>query len=53
MDAAGAEALCRCIAEWVATKLRWNLTADETEAAALQEAAAGCPDQRMTWELAA
>ncbi|MEU9647202.1 HNH endonuclease family protein [Streptomyces sp. NPDC048188] len=48
-----AEAHCRYIAEWVATKLRWNLTADETEVTVLREAAGGCPDQRVTWELAA
>ncbi|NEV92473.1 HNH endonuclease [Streptomyces tendae] len=48
-----AAAHCRYIAEWIATKLRWNLTADEREVAALREAAGGCPDQRVTWELAA
>ncbi len=48
-----AEGHCRYIAEWTATKLRWSLTADETEVAALREAAAVCPDQQVTWELAA
>jgi Domain of unknown function (DUF1994). len=40
---------CRYVAEWVGTKLRWSLTADETEVAALHEAAAGCPDQSVTY----
>lgn len=48
-----AEAHCRYIAEWVATKLRWNLTAGETEVAALRAAAGGCPDQQVAWELTA
>ncbi|MFC9117655.1 HNH endonuclease family protein [Streptomyces sp. NPDC057092] len=46
--AAGAH--CRYVAEWVATKLRWSLTADEAEVAALAEKAAGCPDQSVTYE---
>jgi len=41
---------CRYIVEWVATKLRWSLTADETEAAALREVAAECPEQSVTYE---
>ncbi|MEU3663994.1 HNH endonuclease family protein [Streptomyces sp. NPDC032940] len=41
---------CRYIAEWVGTKLRWALSADEAEAAALAEVAAGCPDQTVTYE---
>ncbi|MEV0693075.1 HNH endonuclease family protein [Streptomyces sp. NPDC050388] len=41
---------CRYIAEWVATKLRWSLTADETEVAALREVAGGCPGQSVTYE---
>ncbi|WP_395576587.1 HNH endonuclease family protein [Streptomyces sp. BK79] len=48
-----AEVHCRYIAEWVATKLRWNLTADETEVTALREAAGGCPEQSVTYEPAA
>ncbi len=48
-----AEVHCRYVAEWVATKLRWNLTADETEVAALREAADGCPEQSVTYEPAA
>ncbi|MFF9458678.1 HNH endonuclease family protein [Streptomyces flaveolus] len=48
-----AEAHCRYAAEWVGTKLRWALSADETEVAALAEAAAACPDQNVTYEPAA
>ncbi|MFS0698118.1 HNH endonuclease family protein [Streptomyces nitrosporeus] len=35
------EAHCRYISEWVATKLRWNLTADQAEADALTAYAEG------------
>ncbi|MGA5711343.1 HNH endonuclease family protein [Streptomyces cellulosae] len=48
-----AEVHCRYVAEWVATKLRWSLTAEEAEVAALGETAAGCPDQSVTYEPAA
>ena len=48
-----AEVHCRYAAEWVATKLRWSLAADETEVAALRETAADCPDQTVTYEPAA
>ncbi|MFK0127108.1 HNH endonuclease family protein [Streptomyces nigra] len=41
---------CRYIGEWVGTKLRWNLTVDEVELTALQDAAAGCPGQTVTYE---
>jgi hypothetical protein len=41
---------CRYVAEWVGTKLRWALSADEAEAAALAEVAAGCPEQTVTYE---
>ncbi|MFM9629760.1 MULTISPECIES: HNH endonuclease family protein [Streptomyces] len=41
---------CRYIGEWVATKLRWSLAADEAEVAALSEVAARCPDQTVTYE---
>ncbi|MEV5273414.1 HNH endonuclease family protein [Streptomyces werraensis] len=41
---------CRYVAEWVATKLRWSLTADEAEVTALNDMAAGCPDQTVTYE---
>ncbi|MEV5513887.1 HNH endonuclease family protein [Streptomyces flaveolus] len=45
-----AEVHCRYVAEWVGTKLRWSLTADEAEAAALHDVAASCPDQTVTYE---
>ncbi|MFJ3213556.1 HNH endonuclease family protein [Streptomyces flaveolus] len=45
-----AEAHCRYVAEWVGTKLRWSLSADETEVAALAEVAAGCPEQTVRYE---
>jgi hypothetical protein len=44
------EVHCRYVAEWVGTKLRWALSADETEVAALAEVAAGCPEQTVTYE---
>lgn len=45
-----AEVHCRYVAEWTATKLRWALSADEAEVAALREAAADCPAQTVTFE---
>ncbi|MFB6772668.1 HNH endonuclease family protein [Streptomyces sp. NPDC056337] len=45
-----AEVHCRYIAEWVGTKLRWTLSADEAEAAAMREVAADCPEQTVTYE---
>ncbi|MFJ9675269.1 HNH endonuclease family protein [Streptomyces sp. NPDC101221] len=45
-----AEVHCRYVAEWVGTKLRWALSADEAEMAALREVADGCPDQTVTYE---
>ncbi len=45
-----ADVHCRYVAEWVGTKLRWALSADEAEMAALRETAAGCPDQSVTYE---
>ncbi|MEW2184974.1 HNH endonuclease family protein [Streptomyces cellulosae] len=41
---------CRYVAEWVATKLRWGLSVDGTEAEALYETATGCPAQSVTYE---
>ncbi|MEU9575590.1 HNH endonuclease family protein [Streptomyces massasporeus] len=40
---------CRYAAEWTATKLRWNLTSDATEQAALNDLATACPDQTVTY----
>lgn len=45
-----AEVHCRYIAEWVGTKLRWTLSADEAEAAAMREVAADCPGMTVTYE---
>ncbi|WP_309030225.1 HNH endonuclease family protein [Streptomyces alfalfae] len=45
-----AEVHCRYVAEWVGTKLRWALSADEAEVAALGEVADGCPEQTVTYE---
>ncbi|ALV48010.1 hypothetical protein ASR50_35195 [Streptomyces sp. 4F] len=41
---------CRYAAEWVATKLRWTLTADTSELTALSNLADACPDQDVTYE---
>lgn len=35
---------CRYAQEWVAVKLRWRLTVDEAEKAALTDLAGGCPN---------
>ncbi|MEW2615030.1 HNH endonuclease family protein [Streptomyces sp. NPDC047880] len=43
---------CRYAAEWTAAKLRWNLTIDATEHAALHDLAAACPDQTVTYTAA-
>ncbi|MDQ0771552.1 hypothetical protein QF026_000018 [Streptomyces aurantiacus] len=37
-----ADARCTYTADWLATKLRWQLTADDRERTALTELAAGC-----------
>jgi hypothetical protein len=39
---------CRYINQWVVVKLRWGLTVDRAEKAALVRIAAGCPDVRLT-----
>jgi hypothetical protein len=44
-----AEVHCRYAAEWTGTKLRWNLTVDGTEHAALNDLASVCPDQTVTY----
>jgi hypothetical protein len=41
-------ARCRFIGEWVAVKLRWRLTVDSTEKAALTSQANGCPNVTIT-----
>ncbi|MFC8442096.1 hypothetical protein ACFUJT_28515 [Streptomyces griseoincarnatus] len=35
--------------EWTATKLRWNLTADQTESDRLTRLAEGCGDTTVTY----
>ncbi|WP_226487470.1 HNH endonuclease family protein [Streptomyces parvulus] len=46
------EVHCRYVAEWAGTKLRWSLSADQAEAAALRDVAVGCPEQTVTYETA-
>ncbi|MGW6015837.1 HNH endonuclease family protein [Streptomyces sp. NPDC055210] len=41
---------CTYAAQWVGTKLRWNLTADDTELTALRDIANGCPLETVTYE---
>jgi hypothetical protein len=43
-------AVCRYVAEWTATKLRWNLTVDQAEQATLRNLAAGCTTTSVTYE---
>jgi hypothetical protein len=47
-----ASATCKYIDYWVASKTRWQLTADADEIAALQNYAAGCPDTTITVTIA-
>lgn len=42
-------AYCQYLGEWVATKLRWQLAVDNSEAAALAETASRCPDVPITY----
>lgn len=39
---------CRYEREWVAVKVRWRLTVDPVELAALQQIAAACPNETIT-----
>ncbi|MFG3398553.1 HNH endonuclease family protein [Streptomyces parvus] len=41
---------CTYLVDWTATKLRWGLTADETEQAALLELAEPCTDSTVEYE---
>ncbi|WP_329043544.1 HNH endonuclease family protein (plasmid) [Streptomyces sp. NBC_00178] len=41
---------CTYGADWTATKLRWGLTADDTERAALLKLAGACPDTTVQFE---
>ncbi|MGH3679778.1 MAG: HNH endonuclease family protein [Natronosporangium sp.] len=43
---------CRYLADWVATKVRWQLAIDEAELSALQEHAGHCPDEELVIFLA-
>ncbi|MFC7841911.1 HNH endonuclease family protein [Streptomyces sp. NPDC057382] len=45
-----ADVHCRYAGDWVATKLRWNLTADDAELAALRQLAGDCPLQNVAYE---
>ncbi|MCM2390915.1 HNH endonuclease family protein [Streptomyces albipurpureus] len=45
-----ADALCRYVSEWTATKLRWNLAIDESEQDRLYFVASGCTDTTVTYE---
>ncbi|WP_262376230.1 HNH endonuclease family protein [Streptomyces sp. sk2.1] len=47
-----ASAQCTYGADWVATKLRWKLTADDKERAALETLAEGCADTVVKYEVA-
>lgn len=44
-----ADARCTYAADWVGTKLRWSLTADTAEVAALQELADGCGREQVEY----
>ncbi|GAA3493845.1 HNH endonuclease family protein [Streptomyces prasinosporus] len=48
-----ADVHCRYVVEWVGTKLRWSLTADEVEVAALNQVAQSCEGWSVTYEPAA
>ncbi|MEU7340377.1 HNH endonuclease family protein [Streptomyces sp. NPDC007074] len=45
-----ADARCTYTADWVATKLRWQLTVDDRERAALAGLAEGCGQQSVEYE---
>ncbi|MER5988875.1 HNH endonuclease family protein [Streptomyces sp. NPDC001787] len=47
-----ADSHCTYAADWVATKLRWQLTVDQEEAAALNEVAATCGPTPLDYEVA-
>ncbi len=39
---------CRYVKDWVATKIRWSLTADSAEVGALEDVAGGCTNSAIT-----
>lgn len=43
---------CQYLTDWIATKLRWQLTADEMERDTLTRATTNCPNQPVTITLA-
>lgn len=45
-----ADARCTYATDWVSTKLRWGLSVDEAEAAALAELAEGCGQETVEYE---
>lgn len=45
-------AKCTYLADWTSTKLRWKLTADNKERAALEKLAAGCSNTVVKYEVA-
>lgn len=45
-----ADARCTYTADWVATKLRWQLAVDDRERGALTELAAGCGQEAVDYE---
>ncbi|MEV8457693.1 HNH endonuclease family protein [Streptomyces sp. NPDC052095] len=47
-----ASAQCTYLADWTATKLRWKLTADDKERAALEKLSADCTDTVVKYEVA-
>ncbi|MET8940393.1 hypothetical protein ABZX28_25800 [Streptomyces rubiginosohelvolus] len=45
-------ATCTYMVAWTATKLRWDLSADDTEQAALPQLAEPCADSTLEYETA-
>ncbi|MGW2773451.1 hypothetical protein ACWC4C_13130 [Streptomyces olivaceoviridis] len=43
---------CQCVTDWVADKMRWGLSVDTGEQAALTEVLDDCPDVPVTVTLA-
>ena len=39
---------CRYLREWVAVKIRWQLSVDSTERSALQSTSSGCANSTIT-----
>ena len=44
------DARCTYLSDWVGTKLRWSLTADQRESDTLRQLAAGCEDTTVQYE---